>query len=138
VIRAIAAGNHDAECTQNRGYLLAARSLAAWRASATDCGLSSAASDDAPGMVPGTEVELELVDVGVEVDVVLDVVVVSDVTVVVVLDVVVDGGDVVVVVGSDGGGGKGGRSKPPRSGNPSWEQSRGSPVRPSTKSQYSS
>jgi hypothetical protein len=92
-------------------------------------------------MVTGVDVEVELVDVDVD----DDVVVVSDGgAVVVVLEVVVvevvavDGGCVVVVVGSDGGGGSGGRSMSPRSGNPSWEQSMGSPVRPSTKLQYSS
>lgn len=86
-------------------------------------------------MMDGIDVEVELVDV----EVVLEVVVVSDGRVVVelgvVVEVVVDPGSVdVVVVGSDGGGGRGGRSMP-RSGNASWEQSMGSPVRPSTKLQ---
>ena len=87
-------------------------------------------------MMAGIDVEVELVDV----EVVLEVVVVSDGRVVVVLDVVVevlvvdDGSVVVVVVGSDGGGGRGGRSMS-RSGNASWEQSMGSPVRPSMKLQ---
>jgi hypothetical protein len=54
------------------------------------------------------------------------------------VDVVVLGSaSVVVVVGREGGGGSGGRSKP-RSGNSSWEQSTGSPVRPSTNEQYNS
>lgn len=86
-----------------------------------------------PGMVTGVDVDVELDDVDVEVDV-LDVVVVSDGRVVVVLgDVVVV--DVDDVVGSDGGGGSGGSSMSPRSGKASWEQSMGSPVRPSMKLQ---
>lgn len=87
-------------------------------------------------MVTGVDVDVELVD---DVEVVLElVVVVSDggrvVVLEVVLVVVVDVITVVVVVGRDGGGGRGGRSMP-RSGNASWEQSIGSPVRPSTKLQ---
>ena len=101
--------------------------------SVTALELSSPAKSDSPGMVTGVDVEVELVDVDVDV---LEVVVVSDGTVVVVLDEVVEVDvDVDDVVGSDGGGGRGGRSMSPRSGKASWEQSRGSPVRPSTKLQ---
>ena len=80
-------------------------------------------------MVTGVDVDVELlVDDVVDV---LEVVVVSDGgTLVVVVEVVV-----VDVVGSEGGGGSGGSSMSPSSGNASCEQSRGSPVRPSTKLQ---
>jgi hypothetical protein len=73
----------------------------------------------------------------------LEVVVVAGVEVVVVsptgtLEVVVAGCVVVVVVvGREGGGGSG-KSSMGRSGNPSCEQSTGTPVSPSTKLQYSS
>jgi hypothetical protein len=63
--------------------------------------------------------EVEVDDVDVEVDVV-DVV-----------EVVVDD----EVVGSVGGGGSVGNGMSPRSGKPSWLQSTGTPVRPSTKLQ---
>jgi hypothetical protein len=86
-------------------------------------------------VVTGVDVDVELVDGDDVLEV--EVVVVSGGSDVVVVEVLVVETLVVevLVVGSDGGGGRGGSSKSPRSGKASWEQSSGSPVRPSTKAQ---
>jgi hypothetical protein len=71
----------------------------------------------------------------------VDVVVPVPSTVVVVLGAATDvevAGATVVVVGKEGGGGRDGSGTSGKSGKSSWEQSIGTPVRPSTKLQYNS